>query len=235
MSWPRVEREPVNLPSLPALDDALWDTLVELCEVRPGEWTLIGGQMVFLHALEHDTTPPRVSTDLDILVNARVTSGAIAAFAVAIEALGFELAGMGPEGIAHRYQRGTLTVDVLAPDGLGPRTDLTTTVPGRTLQVPGGTQALERTELVPVATTTRTGHVPRPSLLGAIVDQSGRGPRGRRPRGATTGSGVSAQPGHGSIRATGTARSDGPTSAPDESGAARRRSPRLAPGRTGGP
>jgi hypothetical protein len=172
MSWPRVEREPVTLPSVPGVDDALWDTLVELCEVRPGEWTLIGGQMVLLHALEHDTAPPRVSTDLDILVNARIVSGTIAAFVVAIESLGFELAGMGPDGIAHRYQRGTVTVDVLAPDGLGPRTDLTTTVPGRTLQVPGGTQALERTELVPVETTTRRGHVPRPSLLGAIVSKA---------------------------------------------------------------
>jgi hypothetical protein len=76
---------------------------------------------------------------------------------------------MSPEGIAHRYRRGTVSVDVLAPDGLGPRADLTTTPPGRTLQVPGGTQALERTELVPVATSTLSGHVPRPSLLGAII------------------------------------------------------------------
>ena len=62
-----------------------------------------------------------------------------------------------------------MTIDVLAPEGLGERTDLTTTPPGRTLQVPGGTQALDRTELVPVASVTRSGHVPRPSLLGAVV------------------------------------------------------------------
>jgi len=169
MSWPVVDRAPVQLPTLPGHDDALWATLVELGDVRPGDWTLIGGQMVFLHALEHDTVPPRVSTDLDILVNARIVSGAVGAFSADIEALGFELDGMSPEGIAHRYRRGTVSIDVLAPDGLGSHTDLTTTPPGRTLQVPGGTQALARTEFVRVTTSTLTGRVPRPSLLGAIV------------------------------------------------------------------
>ncbi len=62
-----------------------------------------------------------------------------------------------------------MSVDVLAPEGLGPRTDLTTTPPGRTLQVPGGTQALDRTELVPVTVGDHQGMVPRPSLIGAIV------------------------------------------------------------------
>ena len=44
--------------------------------------------------------------------------------------------------------------------------------PGRTLQVPGGTQALNRTELVPVVFGDHRGFVPRPSLLGAIVGKS---------------------------------------------------------------
>lgn len=40
------------------------------------------------------------------------------------------------------------------------------------MQVPGGTQALERTELVPVAFGDRSGLVPRPSLLGALVGKA---------------------------------------------------------------
>ncbi len=168
-SWPVVDREPVRLPTLPGHDDRLWFTLVELAELRPGDWTLIGGQMVFLHAIEHGAAPPRVSTDLDLLVNARVTAGGVRAFVAAIETVGFELAGASPEGIAHHYRRDGVSVDVLAPEGLGPRTDLTTTPPGRTLQVPGGTQALDRTELVPVTVGDHRGMVPRPSLLGAIV------------------------------------------------------------------
>lgn len=86
--------------------------------------------------------------------------------------IGFQLDGTSPEGLAHRYRRHSVTIDVLAPEGLGPRTDLTTTPPGRTLQVPGGTQALARTELVPVRAGQSSGLVPGPSLLGAIVGKS---------------------------------------------------------------
>jgi len=125
--------------------------------------------MVFLHAVEHGASPPRVSTDLDVLVNARIVTGGVAGFVAAIEQRGFSLEGTSPEGLAHRYRREGVIVDVLAPEGLGPRTNLTTTPPGRTLQVPGGTQALTRTELLPIHTTTSRGHAPRPALLGAII------------------------------------------------------------------
>ena len=170
--WPKLEREHVPLPTLPGHDDELWAALIELSELRPGEWTLVGGQMVFLHAMERGVDPPRVSTDLDVLVNARVVTGGVREFVAAIETVGFELAGASPDGIAHRYERKGVSVDVLAPEGLGPRTDLTTTPPGRTLQVPGGTQALDRTQLVPVAFGGQEGFVPRPSLLGAIVGKA---------------------------------------------------------------
>jgi hypothetical protein len=169
VTFPVVDREPVWLPTLAGHDDELWDALIELSEVRPGEWTLIGGQMVLLHAIEQGAIPPRVSTDLDVLVNARIAGRPLAAFASGLEDLGFEQDGISPDGIAHRYRRNRVTIDVLAPEGLGERTDLTTTPPGRTLQVPGGTQALDRTELVPVTSATRSGRIPRPSLLGAVV------------------------------------------------------------------
>ena len=58
--WPTVDRDSLLLPTLPGHDDALWDTLIELTELRPGEWTLIGGQMVFLHAIEHAIIPDRI-------------------------------------------------------------------------------------------------------------------------------------------------------------------------------
>ena len=60
-------------------------------------------------------------------------------------------------------------LDVLAPEGLGSRADITTTPPGRILQVPGGTQAIARTELLPIAAGDYEGLVYRPSLLGAII------------------------------------------------------------------
>ena len=36
-----------------------------------------------------------------------------------------------------------LAIDVLAPEGVGARADLSTEAPGRTIEVPGGTQALQ--------------------------------------------------------------------------------------------
>lgn len=157
------------LPVSGDYSEALWAALLELTTKRAHDWSLIGGQMILLHALERDVEPVRVSTDLDVIVNTRVVSGAVGRFVRTIESLGFDLVGASPDGIAHRYKRGDVTLDVLAPDGVGPNTDLTTTPPGRTIQVPGGTQALARTELLPVDFAGRHGLVPRPSLLGAII------------------------------------------------------------------
>ncbi|MYL08104.1 MAG: hypothetical protein F4015_01160 [Acidimicrobiia bacterium] len=168
-SWPTIDREPVDLPVLPGLDDRLWLALIELAEVMQGAWTLIGGQMVLLHSLENEAQVPRVSTDIDVLVDARVVVGGIREFVNALDSLGFDLAGASPDGLSHRYVRDGVGIDVLAPEGLGPRTDLTTTPPGRTLEVPGGSQALSRTEFVPVRFQQSTGYVPRPSLLGAMI------------------------------------------------------------------
>ena len=125
--------------------------------------------MVFIHAIERGVEPLRVSSDLDVLVNARIVTGGVRQFVRAIQSRGFVLAGWSPEGLAHRYCRGRVSLDVLAPEGLGPRTDITTTPPGHTLQVPGGTQAIARTELVPIAAGNSEGLIPRPSLLGAII------------------------------------------------------------------
>lgn len=60
-------------------------------------------------------------------------------------------------------------MDVLAPDGLGKRPNLRTTAGARTVEVPGGSQALPRTELVVVGVGERRGSLPRPDLLGAIL------------------------------------------------------------------
>ena len=49
--------------------------------------------MVFLHAIEQGVTPPRVSTDLDVLVNARVVNGGVREFVTAIEGRDFVLVG----------------------------------------------------------------------------------------------------------------------------------------------
>ena len=160
-----------ELPGFSGHAKDLWPALLDIADAVPHGWVLVGGQMVLLHAIEHNARWPRVSTDLDVIVNARITT-AMRGFVTTIESLGFTLDGMSPDLLAHRYQRGGASIDVLAPEGLGTRTDLTTTPPGHTLQVPGGTQARERSEQIEVSYQGRSGRIPRPSLLGAIIGKS---------------------------------------------------------------
>ncbi|WP_329136499.1 hypothetical protein [Streptomyces sp. NBC_00670] len=154
----------------------LWGTLLDLSEKVPEAWTLIGGQMVLLHGLEHGRNPPAASLDLDVLADVISDQHSLRALVTALEDLGFASSGVSPEGKAHRYRRhedgGTLVVDLLAPDNLGQRADLTTTPPGTTREVPGGRQAVQRSEGVPVRLGERTGTIHRPSLLGAIVGKA---------------------------------------------------------------
>lgn len=155
-------------PDDPALD--LWSALVNLYEELPGEWTLIGGQMVALHGFEVGRKPPKATTDADLVVNARVVGFKVASFAVALEDAGYQLEGISAEGVGHRFSNGKVSLDLLAPDGIdSARIDLTTIAPARTISVPGATQALNRSELVTVTVEETTGSIPRPSLLGALL------------------------------------------------------------------
>lgn len=161
----------IELPDFAGHANDLWNALIDIGQHVTAEWVLVGGQMVLLHAIEQNAPWPRVSMDLDVIVNARIVSS-IRDFVVTLEHLGFELDGMSPEQLAHRYRRGAASIDILAPKGLNERTSLITSPPGHTLQVPGGTQALQRAETVDVSYAGRTGRIRRPSLLGAIIGKS---------------------------------------------------------------
>jgi hypothetical protein len=154
----------------------LWSSLLDLSEKVPKAWTLIGGQMVLLHGLEHGRTPPAASLDLDVLADVVSEQLSLRRLVAALTELGFESAGVSPQGKTHRYKRdtgaGELVVDLLAPDNLGQRVDLTTTPPGATLEVPGGRQAIQRSESVSIQLGERVGVIHRPSLLGAIVGKA---------------------------------------------------------------
>ena len=69
---------------------------------------LIGGQMVLLHALQARRTPRRVSQDLDAVIDARVRPPALTAFLATLAGFGFSSAGVSPDEVAHRFQRGTV-------------------------------------------------------------------------------------------------------------------------------
>jgi hypothetical protein len=170
---------PIVLPPLGDPVDELWEVLIELGQHLDVPWTLIGGQMVLLHAVEHGTVPPQLSQDGDVVADIRAAPGGLHEVVALLGQLGFDLEGIGTDGTAHRYARPgrirgrPVVIDVLAPDGVGPRADLTTTHPGHTVQVPGGTQALGRTERVAVQVSGRIGMIPRPNLLGAVVAKAG--------------------------------------------------------------
>lgn len=162
----------VVLPPLAPPVDQLWHVVMDLAEELPGAWTLIGGQMVLLHAVQHGAVPAQISQDGDVVADVRAAPEALPRLAASLTRSAFEL-DISAGGIGHRFVRPAqprpVVVDVLAPEGLRPGVSLVTIPPGRTVQAPGGTQALARSELVAVHHEGRRGVVPRPSLLGAVV------------------------------------------------------------------
>lgn len=113
---------------------------------------------------------PRPTSDIDLLGDARARPSVTERLGEVIDKLGgglVEPPSTDPE-LGQRFEIDDQTIDVLGPDGLktSPRTL------GRqvTAQIPGGTQALRRSESVEVSID---GNSPfrllRPSLLGAIL------------------------------------------------------------------
>lgn len=165
----------VPLPPLAAPVDLLWHVLLDLGTRLTVPWTLVGGQMVLLHALEHGQVPPQISQDGDLVTDLRADPGALVSVVRLLLRRGFVSAGISTDGRSHRFELPAaprpVVLDVLAPEGLGERIDLSVDPPrpGRTIEVPAGTQALSRSELIDVEHEGRVGRVPRPSLLAAVV------------------------------------------------------------------
>ena len=136
---------PIEVRTADERELGLWRATAELAVALPrGSWTLIGAQMVFLIAYEHDLLIGRTSGDVDVLMDIRALTAATQEASFTLGRLGYELVPPTPDGRAHRFRRGGAIVDVLAPDGVGLRASLLTIPPGRTIAVPGGTQALIR-------------------------------------------------------------------------------------------
>ncbi len=156
----------------PESDDevALWSTLLDLAG-RAGNWTLIGARMVELHAAETGRTVLRTSLDGDVLADARARPNAVRRVAQILLDDDFKLAEPSYMGVGHAFVKGGVEIDLLAPEHLGAGSErMRTTVQGaRTVEVPGGRQALSRTERVAVRIAGRQGVLPRPDLLGAIL------------------------------------------------------------------
>jgi hypothetical protein len=167
----------VRVPSVIRVDPVagearnLWSLTLQLAEALgpEREWSLIGGLMVQLHGLEHgDELRPTV--DIDLLGGARKPPAMTEKIAALIADRGAKLA-MPPRSnpeVGYRFELDGETVEILGPDGL--KSDPKTLGKLTTFQVAGGSQALQRTEVVSVSLD---GSAPiavrRPSLLGAIL------------------------------------------------------------------
>ncbi len=121
----------IELPHLSAAAEDGWRVLFRLHEVHGDAWTLIGAQMVALHAYERGIAPPRASLDFDILADVRmVTSGGTEQISRTLRDMAFELDEPDPDGLSHRFRRDNVAIDVLAPDHIGDRASRTTLPPG---------------------------------------------------------------------------------------------------------
>lgn len=149
----------------------LWSTALEIArELGESErWTLVGGLMVQLHAFERQSSS-RLTDDIDVLGDSRRRPQMTQRIAEMLQERGgaMRMPPSSDEDLGYQFDLDGETVEVLGPDGV--KDDPRTIGKYTTFQVPGGTQALNRSEAVMVA----VGGSPavamrRPSLLGAIL------------------------------------------------------------------
>ena len=106
----------------------------------------------------------------DLVVDARVHPPAIPAMAKTLEGLGFRSRTSLRDGVGHRFVRGPVTIDVLAPEGAGERASRLGVAVGRRDDPDSKVSLTPRpVRLVEVSTGGRIGKVPRPDLAGALV------------------------------------------------------------------
>ena len=179
------DRWTIDVKAAPGGWPSPWPNVAELCSVLPSEkWTLVGGLMVQLHTIHHRLGVVRPTNDVDIVLHVETSRGVPAQTAKALESIGYLLrVAVDPrDNTAHRFVRGTSTVDLVAGDDEivdvlladHPAPTVIETLRGRDMvRIEGGTQALKRTvnartEITPDTVTTVS--VPRP--FGALILKS---------------------------------------------------------------
>jgi hypothetical protein len=159
----------VRLPPLAGRQQESWRAFIELTPRLGDHCLLVGGQMVFLLEVERGSLDTRPTDDVDIVVDLRVEPAGLARVHQTLIDAGFGQVLPSADGIAHRYTRAGATIDVLAPDRLGSRARLALGG-GRTIEAPGGSQALVRSSVVKVELTDgSTARVRRPTVVGALL------------------------------------------------------------------
>lgn len=156
----------IQLPRLEGSEMEAWSLLFDLYVSYPNGWAIVGAQMVVLHAAHHGISRPVRTGDTDVLVDLRTVS--IREVAAWLIERGFELDGVSAEGIGHRFVRGGVKMDLLSIDHAG-EASRTTVPPARTVEVPGGRQAIARTVQATIRIGDSRGVVPLPDWPGAVL------------------------------------------------------------------
>ncbi|QIS15812.1 nucleotidyl transferase AbiEii/AbiGii toxin family protein [Nocardia arthritidis] len=178
------QRPTINVDSPPGGWPPPWPNVAELADVLPRDhWTLVGGLMTQLHTIHYGIGIVRPTNDVDIVLHIETQRGIPAASASALESLGYQLQpSIDPRNnTAHRFVRGTTTVDLVAGAQAEEHVDVLIAdhpapkvierLRGREMvRVEGGTQALRRTinARIEIASGTVANiSVPRP--FGALI------------------------------------------------------------------
>ena len=160
-----------RLVSLDALvgDDPVWRAIADIAaRMRVDEWVLIGGQMVALHGFIAGTSPPRATTDIDIVADVLVRAGALGRCVDVLTSMHLEGKPSITDRSLHRFVGERATVDLVVPDHL-PKTASTRIRGYQAVPVVGGQRALDRATRVAVNVGGALVEVVVPDLRGAIV------------------------------------------------------------------
>lgn len=166
---PPVASMRIDLIDPDAMD--LWRTVIKIAAAFGPDrrWCLVGGLMVALFAIEAQQAQ-RATSNIDVLADSRAQPSGTRWASERLKTLGATI--RQPEGLERergfRFDLDGQIVDILAPDGLG-RTGATTTGKLKTIQIPGGSQALRRVEVVEIAVGEEIVRLRRPKLIAAIL------------------------------------------------------------------
>lgn len=162
----------VKMPAMTAGREQAWHALMDLHELVPTDWSLVGGQMVHLHCAERGGVPIRPTDDADTVVDVRAQPDILLTFTTALTELGFSADTAG-NGVQHRWKRDQAQIDVLIPEGAGERAEARGGIQGApSVAAPGTTQAPTRSTDIQVEAAGRVGTVRRPNLVGALVGKA---------------------------------------------------------------
>jgi hypothetical protein len=151
-----------------------WPNVAEIeAELPHTHWTLIGGLMVQLHAINRGLAVVRPTNDVDIVVHVETGRGRPRTTAQVLTDLGYEIQPEHNrrESVAHRFRRDRDTVDVVVADHAAPRV-LEPMAGNRMVPIEGGTQALRRTVNARLEIDERNSTVSVPDPYGALIIKS---------------------------------------------------------------